>query len=206
MRQSQHSKNRSRNRGRRQPNPANRSFESNGPDVKIRGSAQHIADKYLQLARDAQVAGNIVTAENYFQHAEHYLRIVAQAQAQAAQRRNPGDENAPAQNRKPEQAPASERQDASAPHQGDSDKEKAQDKDKGDEWDGPQPDFLTRPAGETDSEPKPRRAQRTRKAAARSKANGEAGESGEATAADKPSADADMALEGHGGDAETTTG
>ena len=57
-------------------NPLTRSYESNGPDVKIRGTALHIAEKYLQLARDATSAGDRVTAENYLQHAEHYYRIL----------------------------------------------------------------------------------------------------------------------------------
>jgi hypothetical protein len=56
--------------------------ESNGPDVKIRGSAQQIAEKYATLARDAQSSGDRVMAENYLQHAEHYNRIIAAAQAQ----------------------------------------------------------------------------------------------------------------------------
>ena len=59
---------RSRNRGnnnRRNQNPLQRSYESNGPDVKIRGNAQVIADKYAALARDAQSAGDRVMAENY---------------------------------------------------------------------------------------------------------------------------------------------
>ncbi|WP_331304375.1 DUF4167 domain-containing protein [Methylobacterium oryzae] len=64
------------------PNPLTRSYESNGPDVKIRGTAQHIADKYAQLARDALAAGDPVAAENYFQHGEHYFRIVSGAQDQ----------------------------------------------------------------------------------------------------------------------------
>jgi hypothetical protein len=59
-----------------------RSYESNGPDVKIRGSAQQIAEKYTALARDAQGAGDRVMAENYLQHAEHYNRIIAAAQSQ----------------------------------------------------------------------------------------------------------------------------
>jgi hypothetical protein len=62
-------------------NPLSRVYESNGPDVKVRGNAQTIADKYLQLGRDAQSSGDIVMAESYFQHAEHYLRIVSAAQA-----------------------------------------------------------------------------------------------------------------------------
>jgi hypothetical protein len=62
-------------------NPLTRSYESNGPDVKIRGTASHIAEKYLQLARDAHRGGNLVAAENYLQHAEHYFRLIADAQA-----------------------------------------------------------------------------------------------------------------------------
>jgi hypothetical protein len=89
MRQGQH-KNRSRGRGRRQGSPVNRVFESNGPDVKVRGNAQHVAEKYLQLARDAQSSGDSVMAENYYQHAEHYLRIVAAAQSFAQQNGPPG--------------------------------------------------------------------------------------------------------------------
>jgi hypothetical protein len=55
----------------------NRAFESNGPDnVKIRGNAQHVFEKYQQLARDATAAGDRVLGENYLQHAEHYFRVV----------------------------------------------------------------------------------------------------------------------------------
>ena len=58
----------------------------NGPDVKIRGTAHHVGEKYLQLARDAQSSGDPVMAESYLQHAEHYFRIIAAAQqAQQAQ-------------------------------------------------------------------------------------------------------------------------
>jgi len=71
--------NRNNNKG---PNPLTKSYESNGPDVKIRGTAQHIAEKYSQLARDALSSGDPVAAENYFQHAEHYFRIIAAAQEQ----------------------------------------------------------------------------------------------------------------------------
>jgi hypothetical protein len=66
---------------RRGPNPLTRSYESNGPDVKIRGNAHHVAEKYLQLARDAHTSGDPVAAENYLQHAEHYFRLIAAAQA-----------------------------------------------------------------------------------------------------------------------------
>ncbi len=77
-------------------NPLSRVYESNGPDVKVRGTAQTIADKYLQLGRDAQSSGDIVMAESYFQHAEHYLRIVFAAQVynqqQQQQFRRPDDD------------------------------------------------------------------------------------------------------------------
>jgi hypothetical protein len=73
------------NSNRKSPNPLQRSYESNGPDVKVRGTAQHVAEKYLQLARDAQSSGDPVAAENYFQHAEHYYRILLAAQEQMAQ-------------------------------------------------------------------------------------------------------------------------
>src|SRR5580704_7360887 len=68
------------NRGR-EPNPLTRSYDSHGPDVRIRGTAQHVAERYLQLARDANTASNPVAAENYLQHAEHYFRLIAAAQA-----------------------------------------------------------------------------------------------------------------------------
>ena len=81
MRQGQHPK-KNRGRNRRPSNPGNRVYESNGPDVKIRGNASHVSEKYLALARDAQVSGDPIASENYLQHAEHYLRIIAAAQAQ----------------------------------------------------------------------------------------------------------------------------
>src|ERR671912_811007 len=87
MRPGQNRRMRGRNRNKG-PNPLTRTYESNGPDVKIRGTAQHIADKYAQLARDAQSSGDHVAAENYFQHAEHYYRMIAAAQEQF--RPNPG--------------------------------------------------------------------------------------------------------------------
>ncbi len=80
MRPGQNKRMRGRN-PRKGPNPLSRSYESNGPDVKIRGTAQHVAEKYLQLARDAQSSGDPVMAESYLQHAEHYFRIIAAAQA-----------------------------------------------------------------------------------------------------------------------------
>ena len=85
MRQGQQNNKRMRGRNRKGPNPLSRSYESNGPDVKVRGTALHVAEKYVQLARDAQSSGDRVQAENYLQHAEHYFRIVSAAQAQLPQ-------------------------------------------------------------------------------------------------------------------------
>ena len=61
-------------------NNPNRHFESVGPDVKIRGSAQQVLEKYQQYARDAQTSGDRILSEAYYQFAEHYLRIVAKQQ------------------------------------------------------------------------------------------------------------------------------
>ena len=77
--------------------PLNRNhvFDSSGPDLRVRGTSQQLFEKYLQLGRDATSAGDRVMAESYFQHAEHYFRILnamnqasqAQGQAQGGQRR-----------------------------------------------------------------------------------------------------------------------
>jgi hypothetical protein len=92
--------------------PLNRNhvFDSNGPDLRIRGTAQQLFEKYLQLGRDATSAGDRVMGEGYFQHAEHYFRIVSAMNQAAAQhqqqqqshqnnqhRRNGGDEGVPSE-------------------------------------------------------------------------------------------------------------
>jgi len=74
------------NNQRKGQNPLTRTYDSSGPDVKIRGTAQHIAEKYMNLARDATSSGDRVMAENYLQHAEHYNRIIAAAQAMFQER------------------------------------------------------------------------------------------------------------------------
>ena len=117
MRQPQNAK-RGRGRGRRgngnaQPNVPNRntSYESNGPDVKLRGNAQQLNEEYLARAHDAAAAGERITAEAYTQFADHYFRLHqaaidaaeerrAQHAAQAAERQpraesQPQPENAP---------------------------------------------------------------------------------------------------------------
>jgi hypothetical protein len=77
--------NNNNNNHRKSHNPMTRVYESNGPDVKIRGTPPHIAEKYVQLARDAHTSGDPVSAENYYQHAEHYFRLIAAAQEQFRQ-------------------------------------------------------------------------------------------------------------------------
>lgn len=67
------------NGGQRRINPRVQTFDSNGPDVRIRGNAMQITEKYLTLARDAQGAGDRVLAESYLQHAEHYQRMLNEA-------------------------------------------------------------------------------------------------------------------------------
>jgi Domain of unknown function (DUF4167) len=69
-------------RGPKPQNALSRYYESNGPDVKLRGTAAQIAEKYLSLARDALASGDMVAAESYFQHAEHYNRIIMAAHSQ----------------------------------------------------------------------------------------------------------------------------
>jgi len=78
-------RNNNNNNNRKSQNPLMRSFESSGPDVKIRGTPSHIAEKYVSLARDALSSGDPVLAENYLQHAEHYNRIILSYREQMAQ-------------------------------------------------------------------------------------------------------------------------
>src|ERR1700742_1133091 len=85
MRNRNNNNNNNNNNNRRGQNPITRVFESNGPDIKIRGTASHVAEKYVQLARDARSSGDPVAAENYYQHAEHYFRLIAAAQEQFRQ-------------------------------------------------------------------------------------------------------------------------
>ena len=94
------SKSRSRNKNRNNNRPSggsliNRVFDSSGPDGKVRGTPQQIIDKYQQLHRDAQLSNDRVNAENFAQHAEHYLRMLAEAQREVDKQR----EEQEAQNR-----------------------------------------------------------------------------------------------------------
>jgi hypothetical protein len=83
---SNNNNNNNNNNQRKGQNPLTRSYDSSGPDVKVRGTAQSIAEKYMTLARDATSSGDRVMAENYLQHAEHYNRIIAAAQAMYQER------------------------------------------------------------------------------------------------------------------------
>ncbi|WP_371819086.1 DUF4167 domain-containing protein [Roseococcus sp. SDR] len=74
-----------------QPLNRNHVFDSSGPDVRLRGTAQQLFEKYLQLGRDATSSGDRVGAEGYFQHAEHYFRILG-AMAAVQQQNQPQQE------------------------------------------------------------------------------------------------------------------
>lgn len=74
-----HHHNNHNNNGQRRINPRVHTFDSNGPDVRIRGNAFQITEKYQALAKDAAAAGDRVLAESYLQHAEHYQRLINEA-------------------------------------------------------------------------------------------------------------------------------
>lgn len=90
------SKSRSRNKSSRQRtlgNIVNRVFDSSGPEGKVRGTPQQIIDKYLALARDAQLSSDRVAEQSFLQHAEHYTRMLAEAQREMAERQSVRDES-----------------------------------------------------------------------------------------------------------------
>jgi hypothetical protein len=99
--------------------PLNRNhvFDSNGPDVRLRGTAQQLFEKYLQLGRDATSSGDRVMAESYFQHAEHYFRIL-NAMAQAAQQNMPNGQHPPNQQPRRPMGAESELEDPEQPPPG----------------------------------------------------------------------------------------
>ncbi len=89
------SRNKNRNRNNNNNNPANvvnRVFDSSGPEGKVRGTPQQIIDKYQTLARDAQLSGDRVAHENFLQHAEHYVRMLGDAQREIDARREQQDQ------------------------------------------------------------------------------------------------------------------
>ena len=94
---------------RKHLNPKTQSFDSNGPDVKVRGNAQQVVEKYLLLARDASSAGDRITAESYYQHAEHYFRILNATNAANERRNAAPEENAEASPQVAKEAAAEEK-------------------------------------------------------------------------------------------------
>ena len=87
---SRRSRGRNNNNNRRSNNPKSQTFDSNGPEVRIRGNAVQIVEKYTTLARDASSSGDNILAESYYQHAEHYQRIINEFSA-ANERNNDRD-------------------------------------------------------------------------------------------------------------------
>jgi len=157
------SKSRSRNKSNRNNNRSgvnviNRVFDSSGPEGKVRGTPQQIIEKYNQLARDAQLSGDRVATENFQQHAEHYLRLLGEAQKEQEAKR----EEQERQNRE---------------RQADRDRERAQRQEResngGDLADTPQPDVMASESGdaglvetpEAHTPPKPKRPRRPKKPA-----------------------------------------
>jgi len=112
------SRNRSRSKGNRNRsvgNIVNRVFDSSGPEGKVRGTPQQIIDKYNQLTRDAQLGNDRVAAENFQQHAEHYLRMLSEAQREQEARREQQNQQNNQQNQQKSQpdAPSGAADDAS---------------------------------------------------------------------------------------------
>lgn len=153
----------------------NRALDSNGPEVRIRGTANQIYDKYIALARDASSAGDRVKAENYLQHAEHYFRLIRAAQGNqpVPQQNHDGDGEQPTiengRDRRPEPRARDDRDD-----------------DNGDDEDDAAPvkkeaeEAAAAPAEETEEKPKRPRRRRTTKRAAKDE---DAADSDEETAA-----------------------
>jgi hypothetical protein len=149
-------------------NIVNRVFDSSGPEGKVRGTPQQIIDKYNQLARDAQLSGDRVLTENFQQHAEHYLRLLSNAQKEQEQRR----EEQERQNRE---------------RQAERDRERAKRQEReanagGDPSDAPQPDVVDGDGDsdgddsglvETPETKKTDKPKRTRKPKAKPKADGD---------------------------------
>jgi hypothetical protein len=105
------SKSRSRsksNRNRSVGNVINRVFDSSGPEGKVRGTPQQIIDKYNQLARDAQLSNDRVAFENFQQHAEHYTRMLSDAQREQEARREQDQQHRERQNRRDDDDQSSE--------------------------------------------------------------------------------------------------
>lgn len=110
--QNRRGRNRNNNSGgaRKGQNPVTRSYESNGPDMKIRGTPAHIAEKYIALSRDAQTNGDPVLAENFLQHAEHYNRIILAYRDAQSQQPHDQPSNSPPNGNAQQRNPANQEQ------------------------------------------------------------------------------------------------
>lgn len=151
MRSSNKSRSRNKNQNRRSSaNIINRVFDSSGPEGKVRGTPQQIIEKYQTLARDAQLSGDRVAAENFQQHAEHYTRLLGDAMREQAARREAHEAQQAAQ-----QAQQAQRRDEAGTRNGEARPAPA-------EADSPQPEVVEiAPEGESSlvetPENKPRR-------------------------------------------------
>ncbi|MCP5075223.1 MAG: DUF4167 domain-containing protein [Rhodobacteraceae bacterium] len=96
-----------RNRSGNVGNIVNRVFDSSGPEGKVRGTPQQLIEKYQALARDSQLSGDRVAAENFLQHAEHYGRLLGEAQREMNERREAQEAQRQAQQQSHNQQSAS---------------------------------------------------------------------------------------------------
>lgn len=163
MRPSNKPRNRNKNNNnRRNSNPGNvvnRVFDSSGPEGKVRGTPQQIIDKYQTLARDAQLAGDRIGAENYLQHSEHYSRLLGAAQREMNERREAAEANrAQRQSQQQNEQPAATGSDDEQPSMPETNKPLFV-------GEGDQPDLVATPeTGDDASKPeRPARTKRPRK-------------------------------------------
>ena len=150
-------RNNNNNRGRHQ-NPRNQTFDSNGPEGRVRGSATQVLDRYLAQARDAQAAGDGVLAENLFQHAEHYYRVLSAANAQFEQQQRERQANYEERRGPRNEGGDGQRDGEAKDGEGDNRESKAEDAPRAAEADAeqddaPKPRGRRRPAAEKDDAP-----------------------------------------------------
>ncbi|MBF9030080.1 DUF4167 domain-containing protein [Rhodobacterales bacterium HKCCE3408] len=163
------SKNRSRSKGNRNRsvgNIVNRVFDSSGPEGKVRGTPQQIIDKYNQLARDAQLGNDRVAAENFQQHAEHYTRLLSEAQREMDARREQQDQQNNNNNNNQQSNQRRDRQDGRDDDQGSN--QPQQDSQRGgnafdDVIDSPNSGSEPKLVETPEDNPKPRRNRRSRR-------------------------------------------
>lgn len=103
----QRSRGRNNMGGKKHMPPRNQTFDSTGPEIRVRGNAHQVMEKYLAMARDASSQGDRVAAENYYQHAEHYFRVI---NAHNSNNPNGNGQRRPAQTPAEDQAPGAEQE------------------------------------------------------------------------------------------------